>query len=68
MEKFVKIADSIDYLDVFNAYRIVRLDIQLNTKENRFHAYLTMEGTTGKDQINIEIFPDGSFRELWGED
>lgn len=65
MERFINIARSIAELEVFNAYRIVRLDIQLNKIETKFHAFLTLEGATGKDQINIEILPNGSFKELW---
>ena len=68
IEKFSNIACSIEELDVYNAYQIVRLDIQLNKNENRFHAFLVLEGISGPDQINIEILPDCSFHEVWREE
>ena len=65
MEKFIRIAESIADLEVFNEYQIARLDIQLNEIETQFHAFLTLRAPSGKDTIDIEILPNGSFKELW---
>ncbi len=64
MEKFIRIAESIDNLTVFNAYEIGRLDIQRCEEDNQFHAFLTLRGTAGDSTIDFHIKPDGSFYEI----
>lgn len=64
MEKFIRIAESIADLTVYNAYKIMRIDIQFHVDDNKFHAYVTMGGVNGPDEINIRINPDGSFYEV----
>jgi len=64
MEKFIKIAESISNLSVFNAYEIARLDIHLVATDYQFHAFLTLQGTEGESTFDFHIYPDGSFEEV----
>ena len=68
MEKFIKIAESINNLSVFNAYEIARLDIQLVASGEQFHyqfhAFLTLQGREGESTFDFHIYPDGHFEEV----
>lgn len=64
MEKFIKIAESINDLSVFNMYEIVRLTIELDPEDRQFYAYLTLQGTEGKTTFDFHIYPNGSFEEV----